>query len=306
MNLRQKITLSLLLYITLCSIAFAQTVDIPDPNLRAAVRKALNLEHGVPLTQATMQRLIELDARNSQIQHLTGLEYARNLSTLILVYNNISELTSLAELRLKELRLWRNSVIDLSPLANMTTLTLLDLGYNQISDISALGNLTQLTWLELPGNQISNLAPLSNLTQLTLLDLHNNLIADVGPLASLTKLEWLAIEHNKILDHSLFDALPLSHFTYDQTCELPPIPIQPRLENRTFPSIFSAWGGLGWSSVLNQPHLSDIEQMSQHDLYFCCLIFDQFFLIQDIVGKCGATLRAPKKSEMIILRLIRI
>ena len=85
----------------------------------------------------------------------------------------------------------------------MTTLTLLDLGYNQISDISAL----------------------SNLTQLTLLDLHNNLIADVGPLASLTKLEWLAIEHNKILDHSLFDALPLSHFTYDQTCELPPIPI---------------------------------------------------------------------------------
>ena len=32
MNARQKITLSLLLYIALCNTAFAQVIDIPDPS----------------------------------------------------------------------------------------------------------------------------------------------------------------------------------------------------------------------------------------------------------------------------------
>ena len=56
---------------------------------------------------------------------------------------------------------------------------------------------------------------------------------------------------------------------------MPPLPLQPRLDNRTFPSVFTAWGGIGWSSVINQPHLTDLEQMSQHDLYFCCLMHAQ-------------------------------
>ena len=38
MYIRQIITFSLLLYITLCLPLFAQQVEIPDPNLRAAAR----------------------------------------------------------------------------------------------------------------------------------------------------------------------------------------------------------------------------------------------------------------------------
>ena len=38
MDFRQIVTLSFLLYIVLGSVVFAQIVDIPDPNLRAAVR----------------------------------------------------------------------------------------------------------------------------------------------------------------------------------------------------------------------------------------------------------------------------
>ena len=62
-----------------------------------------------------------------------------------------------------------------------------------------------------------------------------------------------------------------------ERCYTPPLPLQPRLENRSFPSGFSAWGGLGWSPIINQPHMTDLEQMSQHDLYFCCLMFEQEF-----------------------------
>ena len=77
---------------------------------------------------------------------------------------------------------------------------------------------------------------------------------------------------------TIFLLAPLPAFAQPlgEVCDVPPLPLQPRLDNRTFPSVFSAWGGLGWSSVVNQPHLSDLEQMAQHDLYWwCCLMHDR-------------------------------
>ena len=336
MNFRQKITIVLLLQVVLCSVAFAQVVEIPDPNLRNAVRHTLNLPDDTSLTQAAMKRLTELEARDMQITRLTGLEYAINLRSsnlsdnditdisplaaltkleylllqgnpihdlaplanltqlkhfklrgapifdltplarltsleeLVLERCGITDITPLAVLSLHELWLWDNLVTDLSPLANMTTLTQLDLGSNRISDISLLGNLTNLTVLKISGNQISDITPLSNLAQLTVLEARNNKITDVTPLANLTRLENLRIRRNLIFDHSPLDGLALTVFEYDdyQACDDPPRPLQPRLENRSFPSVFSAWGGEGWSSVLNQPHLSDSDQMAQHDLYW--------------------------------------
>ena len=101
------------------------------------------------------------------------------------------------------------------------------------------------------------------------------------------------MDENLINDYSPLDTLSLTHFIYDQSCEVPPLPLQPRLENRTFPSVFAAWGGIGWSPVLNQPHLSDLEQMSQHDLYFCCLMFGQHFfntgVSWEVRGDLGGT-----------------
>ena len=265
---------------------FAQTVHIPDPNLRAAVSEALD---GVPVTRETMLQLTELDARERGVTDLTGLGHAHNLRSLMLVYNNISDLTPISDLRLDDLWLWGNLVANLSPLANMTTLTHLDLGYNRISDISPLEKLTRLEWLELSGNQIADITTLSNLTQLTLLEAFKNKITDVTPLAGLTQLKHLKIQKNLIFDHSPIDGLNLTVFEYDdnQPCNDPPLPLQPRLENRSFPSVFSAWGGDGWSSVLNQPHLSDSEQMSQHDLYWCCLRHHYFYRHGDTLELWG-------------------
>ena len=142
---------------------FAQTVHIPDPNLRAAVSEALD---GVPVTRETMLQLTELDARERGVTDLTGLGHAHNLRSLMLVYNNISDLTPISDLRLDDLWLWGNLVANLSPLANMRSLTHLDLGYNRISDISPLEKLTRLKWLELQGNQITDVTPLAGLTSL--------------------------------------------------------------------------------------------------------------------------------------------
>ena len=68
MNLRQKITLYLLLTVVLVSVASAQPVHMPDPNLRAAVREALDIADrpDVQLDASILRRHLRgLDARKT-------------------------------------------------------------------------------------------------------------------------------------------------------------------------------------------------------------------------------------------------
>ena len=44
MQFRRKLTLYFLLYVALCGVTFAQVVDIPDSNLRDAIRQTLEIE----------------------------------------------------------------------------------------------------------------------------------------------------------------------------------------------------------------------------------------------------------------------
>ena len=250
-------------------VASAQIVEMPDPNLKQAVRETLALSNEIPLTQPEMLRLKTLDARDRQIADLTGLEYATNLIRITLPDNEISDLTPLARLmRLEYLWFWGNPISDLLPLMNLTALKRIDLARCQISDISPLANLTQLTSINLRDNHIEDISALTNLNQLTELRLNSNRIVDVSPLVNLTLLERLEIHNNSITDHSPLEALSLTHFTYDEICELPRVPIQNRINNRSFPSIFTAWAGIGWSSVLNRPDLSDAEHLALHDVYW--------------------------------------
>ena len=260
-------------------VTSAQEAWMPDPNLRQAVREALGLADGTLFTQAEMQRLTKLDIWQKNITDLTGIEHATNLRWFSFADNQISDLSTFATLtQLEILYGWVNPELkDISSLTNLTQLRHLDLAGCKISDIMPLATLTQLRGLNLRYNLIEDITPLKNLTELTELRLNTNRIVDVSPLASLTKLEKLWIQSNRITDHSPLDALSLTIFEYDENCVLPSLPIHQRIENRRFPSIFAAWGGIGWSPVLNLPEKSDLEQIAFHDLYFCCLIFRQEF-----------------------------
>ena len=197
-------------------------VSIPDANLRAVVEDSLGKARGAPITQAEMATLTRLEAPNSNISDLTGLEFAIRLSYLTLgrVYvggednvnrNEISDLSPLSNLtRLTNLNLANNDISDLSPLSNLTNLTRLDLALNGgISDLSPLSNLTNLTALGLESNSIEVLSPLSNLTRLTDLRLARNYISDLSPLSNLTRLTRL----NLVLNGSIRDLSPLSNLT---------------------------------------------------------------------------------------------
>ena len=210
-----RFTFFLLLYLALPLTAAAQIVNIPDPNLRAAVENALGKTAGAPITVSDMAKLTRLDAKNANISDLTGLESATNLTELFLGdeyveaedrwlnSNSVKDLSPLAGLTsLIRLGLRKNNISDISAVAGLTNLILLDLNNNNISDISALEGLTNLTWLNLWYNTISDISALEGLTSLKALSLGGNTISDISMLAGLTQLERLELWGNNTTDIS--------------------------------------------------------------------------------------------------------
>ena len=278
-----------------------EMVHIPDKNLEQAIREEIGISDTIPLTPAHMKMLTRLVAFDLSITDITGLEYAANLQQLDLRNNKqLSDIRPIAKLKklgflsiahtqvndlrpisdltdLKTLYFWGTPISDLEPLKSLTELERINAGGCKISDVTPLTSLTQLKHLHLHYNLIENITPLGGLTQLVVLGLSHNQIVDVSPLAKLTNLRTLYLQGNKIVDHTPLNMLSLQVFEYDEVCILPRLSIAERMQNRRFPSVFTAWGGIGWSSVLNLPEKSDLEQMALHDLYFCCLIFGQKF-----------------------------
>ena len=73
----------LLICFSLPLTATAQVVDIPDPNLRAAIESALGKVSGATITIADMETLTKLEAGNANISDLTGLEFATIVDSTI-------------------------------------------------------------------------------------------------------------------------------------------------------------------------------------------------------------------------------
>ena len=158
-----------------------ETISIPDPQLAAAVQREIG-----NITTHSMLNLQRLDASNSGITDLTGIEYASSLLELYLQKNANG-----------------NTVLDLSPLSGLTNLNRLGLSDNNISDISALSALKNLTTLlGLSGNNITDVSALSALKNLIYLELRRNNITDVSALSALKNLTHLKISDNNITDIS--------------------------------------------------------------------------------------------------------
>lgn len=128
-------------------------VTFNDANLKAAVEAKLGI---IDPTADDMLGLSVMEVSSFDGLDLKGLEYASNLTDLLLVDNNISDISPLAPLiNLEILDISENNISDISPLANHSSLKLLVLGNNNISDISPLANMTDLEYLHLEGNLLN-------------------------------------------------------------------------------------------------------------------------------------------------------
>ena len=182
----------------------AQEVSIPDPNLRSAIREALELTDEIALTQSDMLQLTSLDAGGDRgITDLTGLEHATNIRSLALYHNPFADIGPLTYLtNLTGINFWGCRIVDLSPLRDLRSLNWIVLGNNQISDISPLAGLINLSTLHVDNNQIVDISPLTALTRLQDLRLNGNAITDITPLTELANLQKLHLADNPFHDFS--------------------------------------------------------------------------------------------------------
>lgn len=164
------------------------------------ISNASGVEH---FTNATF---IDLSFNSlTQIPVLKGFE---KLTRLRLTKNNINDVSSFADSELPvldELSLFLNKVTDITPLANLTSLTWLAMSNNQITDVSAIASLTNLKNLSFGYNQVTDISVVGALTNLTHLTTSGNPISDISVIGSLTKLTDVHMKDSFITDLSVFN-----------------------------------------------------------------------------------------------------
>ena len=207
-------------------------VQIPDPNLRAAIAEELGKSPNAPITAEDMKRLTFLSKIEGQgIRDLTGLQFATNLSSIRIEGSRVSDLSPIAGLtQLKALDidftdppsiihdakqlsrlvnltfLALHGVEDLTPLAGLPKLEQLFVSHSDIRDLSPLAGLVNLELIHM-GTSASDLSPLAGLTKLRHLYLPGGDISELTPLAGLTGLEELYLFGNDVADISLLARL---------------------------------------------------------------------------------------------------
>src|SRR6266567_8486158 len=114
----------------------AQEVTIPDPGLNAAIRAALQKPFG-PLTEQDLLSLTNLNASRRNVSSIIGLEAARNLVSLDLQINRLTNFSLPSQL---------------------TTLITLDVSVNPLINLSLPSGMTNLTSLTIEGCGLTNLS----------------------------------------------------------------------------------------------------------------------------------------------------
>ena len=181
-------------------------VRIPDTNLRAAIAEALGKSPNALITVQEMEGLERLEARNRDIQDLTGLQFATNLNALFFNNNQMSDLSPIAGLiNLRVLDLWNTPVSNLSPLTGLKNLSNLIFGVTSVSDLSPLRGLINLDpplRLHFYGAPVSDLSPLAGLINLKHVAFASKEVSDLSPFAGLINLESIITWGSPISDLS--------------------------------------------------------------------------------------------------------
>jgi Leucine-rich repeat (LRR) protein len=121
----------------------------------------------LPRRVNALDKLRNLDLRNTQVSDLDPLEGMTGLQWLWLDNTQVS---------------------DLDPLKGVTGLQVLSLDNTQVSNLDPLKGMRELQTLWLSYTQVSDLSPVKGMTGLQTLTLNNTHVLDLRPLAGLRKL----------------------------------------------------------------------------------------------------------------------
>ena len=159
--------------------SLGQEVIFKNNNLKIQVQDKLGFEK---ITREDMLEIEKIVVSN--VNDLSGLEYAKNLSILEISNSEvnlffINELNNLENLKLKD------SIFKLNDISQAISLRNLNIENCQITDLFSLNSLVNLEKLSLKNNYIHSLMPILNLINLEVLDLEGNFLTDLYDILAL-------------------------------------------------------------------------------------------------------------------------
>lgn len=120
------------------------------------------------------------------------LAQCTNLRVLILDYQQITDLSPLADLPLEYLSLTGNQISDLSPLVGQTELRVMDLGENPVRSVEVLAGLTALQEVTLEATGITSVETFEG-SGIQSLNVRGTWVTDFSPLESCPSLSRLVV-----------------------------------------------------------------------------------------------------------------
>jgi len=183
-----------------------------DKTLEEVVREQIAEKRGTtePLTSEDVKEVTSVVGYRKQVKSLAGLEHCVALAELRLGHGEVEDLTPLAELkRLQLIDLSNHQIKSVAPLENLSALQYLNLSGNQVEDLKPLAGLKKINSLYLGRNKIQDISPLAELEDLWSLSIKINQIEDISPIAKLPRVSTLDLGENRIQDLS-----PLREYRY--------------------------------------------------------------------------------------------
>lgn len=180
-----------------------------------------------------LQRLIIRG--HSGFESLSPLESLSQLQELVISDCPLEpdDLTSIAKVpKLSVLDLSSCGLSNITPLSAATNLVRLDLHDNSIRDLTALQQMAELNWLDLSNNAVTAVDALGQLPKLSELYLSNNSITQIQALSGCTGLSVLDLTHNLLTTVSGLEKLPSLRTLYlanNQLTDITPLSSTPAI-----------------------------------------------------------------------------
>ena len=145
---------------------------IPDMNLKTVINNYLSKSEKSEITKSDLESIDgyiywDVSSLGKYICSVEGLQYAINMTQLLIENNLITSMNQLANLnKLNTLFLNNNFITVVPNLSNMTNLTSLLLNKNEIKDIKPISYGKNLRFIKINENKVCDLSPLSSLENL--------------------------------------------------------------------------------------------------------------------------------------------
>lgn len=149
-------------------------------------------EHEEQAATTHDQYVVETTHGDISDYDLELLAQCTNLRILVLDYQQITDLSPLANLPLEYLSLAGNQISDLDPLSGLRELQVLDLAENPVRSVDALGKLTALQEVTLQATGITSVENFAE-SDIRFLNVRNTWVTDFSPLKSCSSLSRMIV-----------------------------------------------------------------------------------------------------------------